>query len=399
MNNRRRFFKNAAVFGLSAKSIPMFLQGKKTAGNKEDEGRPLLIPIHDIIPCSWTPEHPRHDHQQIISLDNDRLMMVWSEYYVDQPMAYPEVRQGHVGTGDHVSCQISSMISYDRGRTWKERKVIQPNEWKLNVKHPNVIRLSDQEMLLFFVGWDSPAQRNVYMRRSLDNGRTWLDKVQISEPGYYCNNADRIVQLENGRIILPAHGPFSNNYVGGQAATKNSKLHAFVFYSDDGFKTWHRSEDSMTTKGRGCHEPTIVELKDGRLMAFLRNTNQRIYQSFSMDKGLHWTEPQPTSLSSPEAPSLIKRIPSTGDLLLLWNNVASASNWPRIPLTAAISSDEGKTWKYFRDIENREDCDAAYPSVSFVEDEVIVTYYSRSIHWKRDSEVTLRIYKLDQFYT
>lgn len=28
--------------------------------------------------------------------------------------------------------------------------------------------------------------------------------------------------------------------------------------SDDGFRTWKRSENSMTAEGRGCHEPTIV---------------------------------------------------------------------------------------------------------------------------------------------
>lgn len=78
--------------------------------------------------------------------------------------------------------------------------------------------------------------------------------------------------------------------------------------------------------------------------------------------------------------------------------MASKSNWPRTPLTAAISKDEGKTWGEFRDIDNRPDYDAAYPSVTFVGDEVLVAYYSRSTKWKRDAEVALRIYKINQFY-
>ena len=322
-------------------------------------------------------------------------MLVWCEY-VD-PTADPDAPVGSGGASDEVGCQISSMISADRGRTWGVKRVLQENRWKHNVKHPNLVRLSGTEVLFSYVGWDSNTNRNVYMRRSLDNCETFGEEFQVSEPGWYCNNADRAVRLSTGRVLLPAHGPYAETYIGG-TAYKGGDLHSFVFYSDDGFKTWKRSSDSMTAEGRGCHEPTIVELKDGRLYCLLRNTNQCQYFSISEDGGDHWSKPAPTTLASPESPALVKRIPSTGDLLVLWNNVASKSNWPRIPLTAAISKDEGQTWTHYKDIDNRAGCDAAYPSVTFVGDEALVAYYSRSTDWKRDSEITLRIYDIAQFY-
>ncbi len=365
------------------------------AGKSIGGDRPLMKPLHDMVVCPWTPAYPRHDHQLIFPLDGDRLLLVWSEYYAKNPR--PDAKKGHSGIGDHVACQISAMDSTDGGRTWGNRRVIQENQWKQNVKHPNLVRLSEREILFSYVGWDSRSQRNVYMRRSLDNGESWGEQQQISEPGWYCNNADRAVRLSTGRVLLPAHGPWAEKYVGGAAYVRGN-LHSFVFYSDDGFRTWKRSADSMTAAGRGCHEPTIVELRDGRLMCLLRNSNQCLYRSDSEDGGVHWSKPRPTVLPSPESPPLIKRIPKTGDLLLLWNNVASRSNWPRTPLTAAISRDEGDTWTQFRDIDNRPDHDAAYPSVTFVGDEALVAYYSRSRKWKRDSEVTLRIYNIDQFY-
>ncbi|MFP6676705.1 MAG: sialidase family protein [Pirellulaceae bacterium] len=68
------------------------------------------------------------------------------------------------------------------------------------------------------------------------------------------------------------------------------------------------------------------------------------------------------------------------------------------PLSAAISTDVGQTWKHVKDIENRTNHDAAYPSVTFVGNEVLVAYYSRSTKWKRDTEITLRIFEVDQFY-
>lgn len=362
------------------------------------ENRRLLEPIHDQIVCPWSPEHPRHDHQLIFPLDDQQLMLVWSEYYSTHKN--PQRRIGQAGTGDHVSCQISSMISRDRGRSWTDRRVLQPNNWKRNVKHPNLIRLSESEILFSYVGWDSESQRNVFMRRSLDNGESWGDQFQISEPGWYCNNADRAVRLSSGRVLLPAHGPFADNYIGGQPYRGGaSKLHSFVFFSDDGFRTWRRSTDSMTAPGRGCHEPTIVELQDGRLLCLMRNSNRVQYFSISDDEGDHWSQPQPTVLTSPESPALLKRIPTTGDILVLWNNVASRSNWPRIPLCSAVSSDEGKTWQHVNDIDNRRNRDAAYPSVTFVGDEALVAYYSRSTKWTRDAEVTLRIFRIEQFYS
>lgn len=389
--SRRRFLLASAAASLG---LPAITIAAKSFG----ENRQLLQPIFEQIVCPWSPQHPRHDHQLIFPLDEERLMFVWSEYYSKE--STPQKRKGKSGIGDDVSCQITSMISHDRGRTWTERRVLQHNEWKHNVKHPNLIRLSNSEILFSYVGWSSPSQRNVFMRRSTDNGTTWGEQVQISEPGWYCNNADRATRLSTGRVLLPAHGPFAENYIGGQPYRGGqSKLHSFVFYSDDGFKTWKRSANSMTAPGRGCHEPTVVELKDGRLFCLMRNTNQVQYFSISEDGGEHWSEPGPTVLTSPESPALIKRIPSTGDLLLLWNNIASKSNWPRTPLCSAISTDEGMTWKHVNDIDNRMDRDAAYPSVTFVGDEALVAYYSRSTKWKRDAEVTLRIFQTKQFYT
>jgi len=375
-------------------SLP-FLGGAAQAAILPSRGRPLLKPVHDAVICPWSPQHPRHDHQLIFPISDDRLWLLWSEYYDETPD--PGSVKGSGGIGDELPCQISLMQSDDIGRTWGQRRVLQPNLWKHNVKHSNLVRLSEREILFSYVGWDSNAQRNVFLRRSLDNGATWSEQVQISEPGWYCNNSDRAIRLSSGRVLIPAHGPYAENYIGGKPYRRGD-LHSFVFYSDDGFNTWHRSKNSMTATGRGCHEPTMVELKDGRLFCLLRNSNRSQYFSVSEDGGDHWAAPAPTELVSPESPALIKRIPATGDLMVLWNNVASKSNWPRIPLTVAISRDEGKNWIHVADIDRRENRDAAYPSLTFVGGEALIAYYSRSTKWKRDCEVTLRIYPIEAFY-
>ncbi|MBA2115570.1 sialidase family protein [Bremerella alba] len=393
MNLNRRDLLKATAMGTGAVMLPTMPHMARAESYGTD--RSLMSPVSDQVVCEWTPRYPRHDHQLIFPLDQDRLMLVWSEYY--SKAKNPSKQIGKAGATDEVSCQISAMTSTDQGRTWSDRRVLQPNQWKHNVKHPNLVRLTSDEILFFYVGWDSPTNRNIFMRRSVDNGATWGDQVQVSKLGWYCNNADRALRLSTGRVILPAHGPFDESYIGG-TSYKGGDLHSFVYYSDDGFQTWKTSSNSMTAEGRGCHEPTIVELKDGRLYCLLRNTNQRQYFSTSSDGGERWSQPEPTVLTSPESPAILKRIPTTGDLLVLWNNVSSKSNWPRTPLSVAISDDEAKTWKHVKDIDNRKNFDAAYPSVTFVDDEALITYYTRSAKWKRDSEITQRIYKIDQFY-
>lgn len=37
---------------------------------------PLLKAVHESIVCQWSPTHPRHDHQLIFPLGDERLWFV-----------------------------------------------------------------------------------------------------------------------------------------------------------------------------------------------------------------------------------------------------------------------------------------------------------------------------------
>jgi len=393
--SRRQFCSRVATSGLlAAFGAPSYAVEIR----KSLKSQGSLLPLYEDVICKWTPENPRHDHQLIFPLDRQRTMLVWSEYYADKPAQVVRAPTTTAGAaGDEVPCRISARVSTDRCRTWSDRIILQENLWQNNVKHPNLLRLPTGEVLFFFVGWDSNVNRNIYLKRSRDNCETWSERVQISKPGWYCNNHGRILRLKSGRIVLPAHTPMADDVLGAPYSAK-CHLHSFVLYSDDNFATWRQSVDSMTAPGRGAHEPAIVQLKDGRLLCLLRTTTGRLYRAFSSDEGEHWTKPEPTHFPAPDAEPLIVRIPTTGDLMIVWNNVESQSNWPRTPLSTAISNDEGETWGHYQDIDARPAHDAAYPHVFFQGDEAVVTYYTRPTTWSRDTEVMLKIYKIDQFY-
>jgi sialidase-1 len=152
----------------------------------------------------------------------------------------------------------------------------------------------------------------------------------------------------------------------------------FCTYSDDGGRTWKKSADHIDLPKRGAMEPELIELNDGKLMMIIRTQLGHIATAISPDGGDHWGEPNQLPVKAPESPATIRRIPATGDLLLVWNNTHDPKLGHvgrRTPLTAAISSDEGKTWKQARNIEADPDHTFAYTSILFVKDRVVLTYY------------------------
>ena len=246
----------------------------------------------------------------------------------------------------------------------------------------------------FFTVWNSNTDRRIYMKRSRDECETWSEPTQVSTlTGFHCINNDHAIQLSSGRILVPTHR--------GEFYGKGDHFQAFCYYSDDDGHTWQASEEKMDLPKRGAEEPSIVELKDGSLLAVMRTSMGRVYKSYSLDSGNNWTKPEPTELKAPASPPLLKRIPKTGDLLLIWNHNYEPGHHHqgnRNPLTAAISRDAGKTWENIKDIENHVGYSSAYAAVTFVGDEALVTYYNCPTWTSSRVSIKLKIFPVDWFY-
>ena len=124
-------------------------------------------------------------------------------------------------------------------------------------------------------------------------------------------------------------------------------------------------------------EGDIIELKDGRLMMFMRTSGGSQYTCHSKDAGETWSKALPSDLASPLSPASIKRIPWTGDLLCIWNDHSGIHEYPagrRTPLCLAVSKDEGKTWSRSRIIEGNPDGWYCYTAITFVKDRAMLAY-------------------------
>jgi len=165
----------------------------------------------------------------------------------------------------------------------------------------------------------------------------------------------------------------------------NDCYHAAVMLSDDDGMTWRRKEippvcgvAPMAEGDRRPHwfndgcEPTVTELKDGTLLMAVRTSGPHAAFYRSSDGGETWSEgtPDPTFWQANTMPYFFRL--KDGRLLFIWNNTQmlptrEAAEYPELDaatlegkwesvftnrdaLHAAISEDDGRTWRGFREI-------------------------------------------------
>lgn len=335
------------------------------ASPREKLGLPIAVAQEDISRDVYpaTVENPRYSEGSIAALTDGSLLYATTEF---------------VGGGaDHATAHIIARTSRDGGRIWEAQRVLQENVGKQNVMSATLRRLQygrqDGPLGLVYLVKNGPDDLKAYLKVSTDEGKTFAEPVLVTNgPGYHVMNNDRVTVLSTGRLICPVAWTDEVFKKGG------GHFVCFCYFSDDGGKTWRKSEGTVDQPRRGAMEPEVIELADGEVLMIVRTQLGVIATSVSADGGNRWGEPSKLSVQAPESPATIRRIPATGDLLLVWNNnytPGAGHSGKRTPLTAAVSSDEGKTWKNLRNLGDQADEAYAYTSILFVRDRVLLSYY------------------------
>jgi sialidase-1 len=341
---------------------------------------------HSIIERAG-PNMPRADTASVVEISRDRLMVVYHRYE-------PGRDAGH----DHGLCRIWSKTSRDGGKTWERpRMLVDVAAGDMNVQAPALLRLASGDLLMICLrSHRGGASSTMCLFRSLDGGDTFVEQKPIwkrSTGQWLQGGASCLLQLRSGRLLLPVHGG-----TGNQWRQKNS---AWCFLSDDGGLSWQQSKTTIELPKRGAMEPSVAELSDGTLVMSLRTQLGGPYLCQSTDRGDTWSKPRITGLEGGESCTCLRRIPGSDDLLLLWNNskyVAEGHHHygERTPLTAAVSSDGGVTWRNLDNI--REGPKDEYTNLDCMftsQGRAVVTYMLARPAWNR-SRISLHAAIIDK---
>lgn len=267
--------------------------------------------------------------------------------------------------------------SDDNGRTWNN---LYPETEGMSV---NLLRLKDGR-LLSVRGFqtenalgNSLKAENFYAYFSDDEGKTWKDRVVISDNNrrLYLMN-DRLVRLANGRILI-IFGIHPDKLLDKGLETVGWFI---PVWSDDEGKTWHEEKAIQPRVADQLCEPMVFQREDGSLKMLARTGVGYLYQCDSYDNGVTWTCDRPTTLRSPCAPFAVRKDPYSKYVFAAWDNSfpANVHQYPRCPLSLAVSRDDGETWGLCMDIENNPMLSYGYPNIYFTEKEILISYYEQT---------------------
>ncbi|MDD4109226.1 MAG: sialidase family protein, partial [Prolixibacteraceae bacterium] len=316
-----------------------------------------------VLKLSPSVNNPRNSEGDFINLKDGRILFIYTHYTGDS-------------SSDHAPAYLAGRYSDDGGYTWSEKdQIILQNEGEMNVMSVSLLRLQNGDIALFYLRKNSTDDCIPYMRISKDEAKSWSEPVSCINDkfGYFVLNNDRVIQLKNGRLLMAVA---LHKVPGGEWSSQGD---LYSYYSDNDGKTWLPGSKVPNYTEIITQEPGLIEMQDGRIMMCIRAGGGFQQLSYSADRGETWSHIETSNIPSPVSPATIERVPGTGDWLLVWNNndgSNEAIRGKRTPLTAAISDDEGKSWKYVKNIHDNPDGWYCYIAVHFVNDEEILLGHS-----------------------
>jgi predicted neuraminidase len=337
------------------------------------------------------PLHPQHNHAPgIVECPNGDLLVSWyrgsGERSADDVAVYGARRKAGSGkwgdaflmadTPGFPDCNTTMFIDRD-GKLWLFWPVIIANSWESCLTHYRVSsdyqnggaprwewqgiiplkpRDFEEVMLREFAAWKKQVgeAKKVPVDLSDEYIKKKVGDKLLSRLGWQPRCKPTV--LSTGRILLPL---YSDTYSAGIMAI-----------SDDGGKTWTASQPLA---GFGSIQPSVLERKDGTLVAYMRENGvfKKVRVAESKDRGETWGTVGMIDLPNPGSGLDAVRLAS-GNWLLVYNDTVKG----RASLAVSLSDDEGKTWKWTRHLEKADAGSFHYPAVIQAKDGTIHVVYS-----------------------
>ncbi len=360
---QRRFLKTSVLYCFLTLLLKVFPSVATTASGGEGKEYNRQTPVFAPVVAGATPTN----ESTIVTLSNGEHRI----FYINRP-----------GEAN----RLMSVRSAD-GLHWSEP--VTETELPGTAYYANRVLVDDKGLLhCIFHLWAEGA--NGYRGRHLD---LWYMKKKAGSDSWekprkiydgYVGSLRCFMQLESGRLLTTFGRAVPERSAKPLSAGPDYGWNeVMTLLSDDNGETWRASPqllnieiDGSKATRYGAIEPDVIQLKNSALWMLIRTNNGTFYESFSQDSGESWTAPKPSKFVSSDSPASFLRL-KDGRIILFfnmnqrWDNPNSYAFGGREVLHAAITADEGKTWKGFREVlkedsqkagKEKGDRGTAYPS-------------------------------------
>lgn len=154
---------------------------------------------------------------------------------------------------------------------------------------------------------------------------------------------------------------------------------SLVAITEDWGKTWVASAPII---GAGNIQPSIVQKRDGSLLAYMRDNGpppNRLMTSLSTDGALTWSPAVDSTIPNPGSGAEVLKLRNG-----MWVLINNDTETGRHRLAVSLSKDEGKTWPWTRYLEEDKPGPEAgryhYPSIIESKDGTLHVTYSYHLH-------------------
>ena len=150
-----------------------------------------------------------------------------------------------------------------------------------NVQIQQNVYYTDAELHCYYTAY-------IWLRYSDDNGATWSNPVNIS--AFVKDSKEDFLGVCPGRgIVTNIDG--TERIIFCVYDDRGGVQNVSTIYSDDNGETWHRTGETKRRLGLvKNNESQIVELNDGVLRMFSRNSSNYVSYADSFDGGITWTK-------------------------------------------------------------------------------------------------------------
>ena len=293
------------------------------------------------------------------------------------PSSFDELDNGDLylayygGAGEYASGTVvyGARLNKKSGH-WSQPRKIVGNPFR-SLGNPVVWQGPDGLVWLFYVTrfGDTWSTSRIKVKISRDGAASWSDSALLTiEPGTMVR-AHPIV-LQTGEYLLPIY-----HETGHDTELIGPDTTSFFLRYNPSNKKWSSSKRIRSDFGN--LQPAVAQVDDKHLIAYCRRgggyeptTEGYLIRSESRDGGHTWSKGTNSSFPNPNSAVDFIKLRS-GRLLLVYNLNMN----DRTPLTAALSSDNGKTFSHRMNIAEGKDS-FAYPTIVQTKDGRIHVIFS-----------------------